>query len=434
MSLFPLDRLLSRFVRHGRLTVLDTAGKAATFGNPSAQPAVTIRLVDPRLPWRLLYWPAVAVGEGYMNGGYVIESGTLREFLEILMASQTGIIGTNALYPLWRKIETVLRSQPMRTRLGLAERNVRHHYDVGHSLYEMFLDEDLQYSCAYWADGVTSLEEAQLEKKRHIARKLVLQPGMEVLDIGSGWGGMALYLAAEHNVKVTGVTLSKDQYETSVRRAREAGLADRVTFKLLDYRLETGQYDRIVSVGMFEHVGRSRFREFFTHLRRLLTDDGIALLHTIGKMQDPGPPNGWVTRYIFPGGYLPTMSEIAPVTEQLGLWMTDIEVLRLHYAKTLQAWDERFQARRDDVRAMFDERFCRMWEFYLQSAEMAFRFQELCNFQIQIAKKVGTVPLTRDYIYDHGRPAQAPPLAVVEDVRVPATRPRQKKSTPVAAE
>ncbi|MFO1185023.1 MAG: cyclopropane-fatty-acyl-phospholipid synthase family protein [Bauldia sp.] len=428
MSLFPLDRILSRFVCHGQLTLVDTDGSSTVFGRRGDTPSVTIRLLDPTFRWRLLYWPGVAFGEGYMDRRFAIEEGTLRELLEIVMISQTDLIAHSRLYPFWRRIETVLRTNPFLTRLGKAERNVRHHYDIGHALYETFLDNDLQYSCALWSEGVSTLEEAQLEKKRLIARKLLLSPGMEVLDIGSGWGGLALYLAAEHRVRVTGVTLSKDQYETSLARAEAAGLSDRVTFKLLDYRLLGGEYDRIVSVGMFEHVGLPRYREFFAHLKRLLRSDGVALLHTIGKMQDPGPVNGWTTRYIFPGGYLPTLSEIAPATERNGLWLTDIEVLRLHYAKTLRAWDGRFQARRKEVAAMFDERFCRMWEFYLQAAEMSFRCQELCNFQIQIAKRIDAVPLTRDYLLP--LPARSPARIAVGSV----ARRRPRKNAPIAAE
>ena len=256
----------------------------------------------------------------------------------------------------------------------------------------------MQYSCACWCEGVTSLEEAQLDKKRHIAKKLLLEPGMKVLDIGSGWGGLALYLAAEHKVHVTGVTLSTDQLETSVRRAGAVGFADRVTFKLQDYRSEPEAYDRVVSVGMFEHIGRRNFKEFFGHLDRLLRPDGVALLHTIGRRPPPEPINPWMQKYIFPGAYVPSLSQLAPLIERQGLWLTDTETLRIHYAKTLVAWQERFQAKRTEVAEMFDERFCRMWEFYLGATEMSFRNTHVV-FQLQLAKQIGIVPTTRDYIY-----------------------------------
>jgi cyclopropane-fatty-acyl-phospholipid synthase len=333
-----------------------------------------------------------------MDGAYSFEAGTLRDFLEIVVVSSDGrepkgLVGA----ALVKAAELTRRNNGAR-----ATRNVRHHYDIDHRLYEMFLDEDMQYSCGYWREGVASLDQAQREKKRHIARKLLLEPGMEVLDIGSGWGGLALTLARDYGVRVTGVTLSMDQYQTSLRRAQEAGLSDRVTFKLLDYRDEPSRFDRIVSVGMFEHVGRRSFGEFFDHLDRLLKPEGIALLHTIGRMTTPAPINAWMEKYIFPGSYLPSLSQLAPLLEQRGLWLTDFEMLRLHYAKTLAAWDERFQARRNDIAAMFDERFCRMWEFYLQLCEAAFRHRTLVVFQMQMAKRIDALPITRDYVYADG--------------------------------
>jgi cyclopropane-fatty-acyl-phospholipid synthase len=257
----------------------------------------------------------------------------------------------------------------------------------------------MQYSCAYWRDGVTSLEQAQYDKKQHLAGKLLLEPGMTVLDIGCGWGGLALHLAREYGVRVTGVTLSTDQHETAVRRAAEAGLADRVTFKLQDYRLEPETYDRIVSVGMFEHVGKAHYNEFFDHIVRLLKPQGVAVLHTIARMAPPGPVNAWTRKYIFPGGYLPSLSELAPLLENRRLWLTDFETLRIHYAKTLHEWDRRFQAARAEIARKMDERFCRMWEFYLQSAERGFYHSALAVFQLQIAKDLQAVPLTRDYLY-----------------------------------
>jgi cyclopropane-fatty-acyl-phospholipid synthase len=428
MSLFPLDRLLGRLVRHGRLTVVDAAGKRYAFGDAAAAPAVTVRLTDPRLPWKLALNPKLMVGEAYVDGTLVVEQGTLRDFLTIVLVSQS-IATDPPRTPVMRKAERIYRTKDVINRLGRSERNVRHHYDIGEALYELFLDPDMQYSCGYWAEGVTSLEDAQTEKRRHIARKLLLRPGMQVLDIGCGWGGLALHLAREHGVRVTGVTLSQDQHAKATRRAAEAGLSDRVTFKLLDYRLEAAQYDRIVSVGMFEHVGRPQFAEFFDHVHRLLKPRGVALIHTIARMWDPGPINSWFSKYIFPGAYLPALSEVAPILERQGLWLTDLEILRLHYAKTLHAWNERFQSHRAEVRAMFDERFCRMWEFYLQSCEVSFTHQELCVFQLQLAKEIDAVPITRNYLYDDDRVAGARPAVAT----VRTGRPRVVPAHPASA-
>lgn len=402
MSLFPLDKFLGRLVTHGELTVIGADGERQTFGRPGTGPAATLRITDPTLIRRFLRRPNLVVGEGYMDGSWVVEEGTLRDAFEIIVAStngrEPGAFGTSLIK---------LGSLFQRNDGARAERNVQHHYDIDHSLYELFLDEDMQYSCAYWQDGVTSLEQAQRDKKDHIARKLLLEPGMKVLDIGCGWGGMALHLARHYGVEVTGVTLSRDQYETSVKRAESEGLGDRVTFKLLDYRSETETFDRVVSVGMFEHVGRRNYGEFFRHLDRLLKPDGVALIHTIGRQAPPAPINAWMRKYIFPGAYLPSLSQLAPILENRDLWLTDFEMLRMHYAMTLAAWDERFQARRAEIAERFDERFCRMWEFYLQLCETAFKHRSLVVFQMQIAKRNDTVPITRDYMYPARSKAEA---------------------------
>ena len=395
MSLFPLDRLLARLVTHGQLTVVGVKGERRTFGSAATGPSVTVRINDPAFPRRFVRHPGLLIGEGYMDGAYSVEDGTLGELLEIVVASTKGREPGGFLGSALTRFASLTRHND-----GVrAARNVRHHYDIDHRLYEMFLDEDMQYSSAYWRDGVNSLEQAQRDKKRHIASKLRLEPGMEVLDIGSGWGGLSLTLARDFGVNVTGVTLSVDQYETSLRRAEEAGLSDRVTFKLLDYRDEPATYDRIVSVGMFEHVGLRNYGEFFDHLDRLLKPAGVALLHTIGRMTTPAPINAWMEKYIFPGAYLPSLSQLAPLVEQRGLWLTDFEMLRLHYARTLEEWNERFQAKRAEIAEMFDERFCRMWEFYLLLNVTAFRHRALVVFQLQLAKEIDTVPITRDYIY-----------------------------------
>jgi len=404
LSLFPLDRVLAKRVRAGRLAVIDPGGMRHDFGDPLADPDVVIRLHSPRVLWDLARHPSLQLGEAYVDGGLTIERGTLRDLLRIALVSQDQAIRESRFYGVLRKLGTLYHAKAATNLIGHAERNVRHHYDIGQAFYRLLLDRDMQYSCGYWRESTKSLDQAQTEKKRHIARKLLLKPGMEVLEIGSGWGGLALQLAREHDVNVTGLTLSRDQYETSVRRAEDAGLQDKVRFKLLDYRLVDGSYDRIVSVGMFEHVGRPSFGKFFGQVHRLLKDDGIALIHTIAKMWDPGPTNPWIRTYIFPGGHIPTLSELAPVVERSGLWLTDMENLRLHYAFTLNAWNERFQQHRAQVSRMFDERFCRMWEFYLQGCEAGFRYQELCVFQMQLAKTIAAVPITRDYLYT-GSPA-----------------------------
>jgi cyclopropane-fatty-acyl-phospholipid synthase len=284
-----------------------------------------------------------------------------------------------------------------------AWQNAAHHYDLSDQLYEFFLDRDRQYSCAYFQDRSDDLDTAQLNKKRHIAAKLLIRPGQKVLDIGSGWGGLALYLARECGADVTGLTLSVEQHKVATRRAAVAGLSDRVRFYLRDYREEFETYDRIVSVGMFEHVGIHHYGAFFAKLKSLLAPDGIALLHSIGRKDGPGSTNPWIRKYIFPGGYVPALSEVLPIVERSKLWITDIEILRLHYAQTLRAWRSRFERNRDRVRAIYDERFCRMWEMYLVSSEVAFRRSDLIVFQMQLTKAIDAVPLTRDYMLDWER-------------------------------
>ena len=303
------------------------------------------------------------------------------------------------------KWQRLVRAFEQYNPIGKAQRNVAHHYDLNDQLYDFFLDRDRQYSCAYFRTGEESLEQAQEEKKRHIAAKLLLKPGQTLLDIGSGWGGMALFLSREFGVDVTGVTLSKEQLAVASRRALEGGLADRVRFKLLDYRLEPAKYDRIVSVGMFEHVGVAHYPEFFGKVKDLLADDGVMLLHAIGRMEPPGGTNTWLRKYIFPGGYSPALSEVLAAVEKAGLWVTDIEVLRLHYAHTLRHWRQRFRANREKIMEMagYDERFCRMWEFYLAGCEISFRYMNQMVFQIQIARRQDAVPLTRDYMVDAER-------------------------------
>jgi len=397
-----LTRLLQRIVKRGELTLIDAHGTRHRFGDRATGPAVTIRLHDRRLHHRLVFNPRLYAGEAYMDGTLTVEGGNIYDFLDLVgMNAGLGPIGgwdrtLARLQKMWRWVQ-------LYNPLERAQANVAHHYDLSGELYEMFLDSDRQYSCGYFENPDSTLEAAQAAKKRHIAAKLALQPGMRVLDIGSGWGGMALYLARIAEVDVTGITLSAEQHRLSQQRAAAEGLEDRVRFVLRDYREETGTYDRIVSVGMFEHVGVPHYRTFFQRMKDLLTDDGVALLHTIGHMDPPSGCNPWLQRYIFPGGYTPSLSEILPFTEQLGLWVTDIEILRLHYAETLRHWRDRFIANWDKAAELYDERFCRMWEFYLAGCEMAFRQQGQMVAQIQIAKSIETLPITRDYMTDWER-------------------------------
>jgi cyclopropane-fatty-acyl-phospholipid synthase len=402
-----LDSVLPRVIRVGRLSVIDAAGKSHIFeGSPG--PAATVRLRDPALSWKLLVRPRLYVPEAYMDGALTIEEGSLYDLIDLLGANDTAL-PDSLLLRLGNAIGRLVRHIHQHNPIPRARRNAAHHYDLSDQLYELFLDRDRQYSCAYFQTPEDDLDTAQDNKKRHIAAKLLLSPGQRVLDIGSGWGGLALYLADECGVDVTGLTLSEEQLKVAQRRAAAAGLADRVRFHLRDYREESGHYDRIVSVGMFEHVGVKQYRAFFGKLNELLAPDGVALLHSIGRMDGPGTTNAWLRKYIFPGGYSPALSEVVPVVERMRLWITDIEILRLHYADTLRAWRRRFEQNRDRIRALYDERFCRMWEMYLVGAEIAFRRGGSLVFQMQMAKTVGTVPLTRDYIQDWERAHTALP-------------------------
>lgn len=403
-STFLLRSLLRRVIRKGTLTLMTPDGCACDIGH--GEPSVTIRITDHATVRRLFLNPDLALGEAYMDGTLVIEGGGVQDLLDLCLAN----LG-------WGTGHWVQRAQALGRRLGrrlaqhnpvsISRANVAHHYDLSDLLYELFLDADRQYSCAYYLSPDDTLEQAQDQKKRHIAAKLLLRAGQRVLDIGSGWGGLALHLARNADVDVTGVTLSTEQHGYANRRAHDVGLNDRVRFLLKDYRHENGHYERIVSVGMFEHVGVGHYGEYFEKIKDLLADDGVALIHTIGSAAGPGAANPWIRKYIFPGGYTPALSEIVPAIERAGLQITDIEVLRLHYAETLKDWRKRFMANRDRIAAIYDDRFCRMWEFYLAGCEAAFRHSGLVVFQIQLSKRVDTVPLTRDYIAAWER-AQSP--------------------------
>lgn len=391
--------ILKRFVREGGLRVIDAAGRSHAVGDGSP-PRATIRLTSKRLEYTLILNPSLSVGEAFMEGTLQVEDGTLYDFLDVLARNFDNV----GRLPWLAFIERVGRGLKQYNPVGKAQHNVAHHYDLSAQLYDIFLDRDRQYSCAYFRSADDSLETAQENKKRHIAGKLLLdRPGLKVLDIGSGWGGLALHIAEHSDADVTGVTLSTEQYRMSSSRATAAGLVDRVRFHLRDYREEPARYDRIVSVGMFEHVGKRNYAEFFSKLRDLLTDDGVALVHAIGYSDTPAPINPFIRKYIFPGADLPSLSEVFAVVERSGLWVTDVEILRLHYAETLRHWRERFMARRDEVVRLYDDRFCRMWEFYLVLCEIGFRRRTNMVFQMQLTKRVDALPITRDYMIDWER-------------------------------
>ncbi len=384
-----MTRLLERVVQTGDLTMIDAQGRAHRFGDGTA-PAMTVRVDDPLFPWKLLLWPDLALGEAYMDGKLVIEDASLYDFLDLLGRN----IETSGIESFQRYLNFfhfLFRHFPLNTR-ERARKNAAHHYDLTLELYKLFLDSDYQYSCAYFATQSDSLDSAQRQKRRHIAAKLLLDPGMRVLDIGCGWGGLCLYLADRFDVRAVGITLSEEQLKVSRTRASAAGLEERARFFLRDYRDEVGIYDRIVSIGMFEHVGVGQYERFFRNLRELLAENGIALLHTICHWDVSSPPGRWARKYIFPGGYVPALSEVVPAIERAGLVITDIEVLRLHYASTLRCWRERFLANREKVQALYDERFCRMWEFYLAGAEISLPLLETVRSSDTIVETAGRGP------------------------------------------
>ena len=408
-----LAHLLRHIIRRGRLTVIDAAGRSYSFGELPG-PVSTIRLHSKALERRMFFNPRMAVGEAYMDGTLTLEQGDIYDFLSLVMGNIQTAPRSAALSPLYLGLDRWARWLQQHNPVGRAQENVAHHYDLSATLYDLFLDADRQYSCAYFEHPTDDLETAQANKKRHIASKLLLKPGQKVLDIGSGWGGLGLYLAREAGVDVTGLTLSVEQHKIASERAVTAGIEDRVRFEIRDYRLDTRRYDRIVSVGMFEHVGVNHYQEYFNKVADLLTEDGVALIHAIGRMDGPGTTNSWIRKYIFPGGYCPAVSEVLPAIERAGLWVTDMEILRLHYAETLRHWRQRFLAHWDRVKALYDERFCRMWEFYLAASEAGFRVQDLMVFQIQLAKRVDAVPITRDYMAEW---KAAHPLVPVMPIR-----------------
>ena len=401
--------MIRSLLKEGTAIVHMPDGTVGRYGDGTGTP-VTVRLSDPALPRQILTSFDLAIGEAYMDGRLTVDNDDLYGFLTLGIRNAAFAHGGRS--PL-DAIRRILRRIEQFNPIGRAQANVAHHYDLSEELYSLFLDADRQYSCAYFRTPDDTLEQAQIQKKAHIAGKLLLRPGMRVLDIGCGWGGMAITLARDYGAKVVGVTLSQEQHKVATERARAAGLEGQVEFRLTDYRNVSETFDRVVSVGMFEHVGLPHYREYFRHVRNFLTDDGVALIHTIGRTDPPGTTSRWVTKYIFPGGAIPAMSETMNAVEREGLYPTDIEVWRLHYAETIRHWHDRFMVNIDRVREIYDERFCRMWRFYLIGSELTFRYNYQCVFQFQLARRQEAVPLTRDYLYGAKAPAlpvRNPPL------------------------
>jgi cyclopropane-fatty-acyl-phospholipid synthase len=395
-----MDRLLrvalEKLIRAGNLRVTTADGSTFTLGDGSGRP-VAIRFTTRAAQRNILIDPELKFGEAYMDGGVVVEQGSIADVLAIALGQDR-----DGRPPAWARPQWLVRYLYRRlTQFNprpRARRNVAHHYDLDGQLYALFLDADRQYSCAYFEVPGQSLDDAQLAKKRHLAAKMLIKPDRRVLDIGCGWGGLALYLAEHCGARVTGITLSEQQHARARVRAAEKGLSGQVEFRLQDYRDVPETFDRIVSVGMFEHVGVGFYDAFFRKCRALLDDNGVMLLHSIGRSEGPNVTNPWIAKYIFPGGYIPALSEVLPAVERAGLLVTDIEILRLHYAETLKSWRERFLAQREQVERLYDDRFVRMWEFYLAASEMAFREQAMMVFQMQLTRRQGVVPMTRDYI------------------------------------
>ena len=402
-----LRAFLQRAIREGDLRVRLPSGEVLAVGDGTGTP-VAVAIADARWAAYLAIYPSMALGEAYMDQGLTFQQGSIHDLVDL--------VGRNARFRPLKRIGPLARwwlDRRLQANARLAaRRNVAHHYDLSVDFYRRFLDPDLQYSCAYFARPDMTLEQAQAAKKQHLAAKLLLERGQTVLDIGCGWGGLGLSLARAADVRVDGITLSTEQLATARWRSESAGLAERARFSLTDYRDVEGPYDRIVSVGMFEHVGRPNYQTYFDQVARLLKDDGVAVIHSIGRAEGPALSQPWVEKYIFPGGYIPALSEVIPHVERAGLIVADIEILRLHYAETLRCWRERFAAQRAEIAAMYDERFCRMWEYYLSISELAFRYRGHMVFQLQLTKRIDAAPITRDYMARND-PAVAVPVRQV---------------------
>ena len=393
-----LVSFLNSLFKHDGFELIDSNSKKYVIGKPSREKPISLKLLDPKLMQKLLLYPDLYFGEAYMDGSLVIENGNITEFLDLAFKN-IGRGNINSYGAVIKKLRGTYRYLTSFNKIAKSKENVAHHYDISEKLYDLFLDENRQYSCAYFKNENDTLEQAQNNKIHHIIKKLNIRPNQKVLDIGSGWGTLALAIAKETQASVTGITLSKNQFEYSKNKAKEMNLSNKVDFKLIDYRQLNEKFDRVVSVGMFEHVGRKFYKTYFNKVFKLLNERGIALIHTIGSSMPPRDPQPWIQKYIFPGGYTPSLSEVANPIENSGLIVSDIEVLRMHYAHTLRNWKERFLSKKDIVLDMFDEKFFRMWEFYLASCEMAFKWGDQVVFQFQLSKDNSSVPNTRDYIY-----------------------------------
>jgi len=393
-----LVSFLNSLFKHDGFELIDSNSKKYVIGKPSREKPISLKLLDPKLMQKLLLYPDLYFGEAYMDGSLVIENGNITEFLDLAFKN-IGRGNINSYGAVIKKLRGTYRYLTSFNKIAKSKENVAHHYDISEKLYDLFLDENRQYSCAYFKNENDTLEQAQNNKIHHIIKKLNIQPNQKVLDIGSGWGTLALAIAKETQASVTGITLSENQFEYSKNKAKEMNLSNKVDFKLIDYRQLNEKFDRVVSVGMFEHVGRKFYRTYFNKVFKLLNERGIALIHTIGSSMPPRDPQPWIQKYIFPGGYTPSLSEVVNPIENSGLIVSDIEVLRMHYAHTLRNWKERFLSKKDIVLDMFDEKFFRMWEFYLASCEMAFKWGDQVVFQFQLSKDNTSVPNTRDYIY-----------------------------------
>ena len=378
--------------------LVDANSKEYIIGKPKKDIPIKLKILDKSLHYKLLLLPDLYFGEAYTNGSAVIENGSITDFLEIAMKN-IGRGETNIYAKTIKKVFGTYRYLTNFNFINRSKSNVAHHYDISEKLYDLFLDENRQYSCAYFKNDNDSLETAQKNKMNHIIKKLNLKNNQKVLDIGSGWGTLAIEIAKQSKCEVTGITLSENQLKYSQNKVKELNLENQVNFKLMDYRELNEKFDRVVSVGMFEHVGRKFYGKYFDKVSNLLADDGLALIHTIGSVMTPRDPHPWITKYIFPGGYTPSLSEVAKPIERSGLIISDMEVLRMHYSHTLRHWKERFLGKKDEVLTMFDEKFYRMWEFYLAGCEMAFKWGDQVVFQFQLTKDLTTAPNTRDYIY-----------------------------------
>jgi len=393
-----LIRFLENIIKDDGFVLIDSNSNEFVIGKPKKINPIKLRLLDKSLHYKLLLLPDLYFGEAYSNGSLVIENGTLTEFLEIAFKN-IGRNETNSFAKIIKKIRGTYRYVTNFNLISNSKRNVAHHYDISEKLYDLFLDKNRQYSCAYFKNENDSLETAQNNKIEHIIKKLNLKPNQKVLDIGSGWGTLAIEIAKKSRCEILGVTLSENQLEYSNKKVKELNFENQVRFKLMDYRELDEKFDRIVSVGMFEHVGRKFYKTYFNTVSKLLNEDGVALIHTIGSIDPPRDPHPWISKYIFPGGYTPSLSEVIGPIEKSGLIISDMEVLRMHYSHTLRHWKERFLGRKEEVLTMFDEKFFRMWEFYLAGCEMAFKWGDQVVFQFQLSKKLMSTPNTRDYIY-----------------------------------